>query len=165
MEGIGVAMAGITERGEELKQSFFRVAGRFHKLHSYSRFQGVSHQEYVVLEMVGKYMQEHPNQPGVYISELVRIQKTSPPAISRTLRSMEEKGWIEKETDANDRRNTFIRLTAAGEKKRRKAADEINEFVDSVIARLGEEKMVNMIAIWEEMENIMLDEIKKRRKK
>lgn len=158
-------MAEITEREEELKQSLFRVAGRFHKLHIYSRFQGVSHQEYLILELVGKYMQEHQDRQGVYISELIRIQKTSPPAISRTLRSMEEKGWIKKETDANDRRNTIIRLTAAGEKKRQKAADEVDEFINSVIARLGEDKLVKMIDIWEQMEDIMLDEIKERRKK
>lgn len=50
-------------------------------------------------------------------SELAAKTKTLPPAVSRTLRGLEEKGYVERSVDKKDRRNTYISLTEKGWKK------------------------------------------------
>ena len=37
-----------------------------------------------------------------------------PSAISRTLKGLEERGYVERNINKNDRRNTYVELTAAG---------------------------------------------------
>ena len=53
---------------------------------------------------------------GASISVLAEWMDVSLPAVSRTVRSLEEKGYVVCEADSADRRNVTVRLTERGEK-------------------------------------------------
>ena len=53
----------------------------------------------------------------ITISELACAErKCFHPAISRTLKGLEERGYVERNINKNDRRNTYVELTAEGER-------------------------------------------------
>ena len=72
-------------------------------------------------------------------SELAAKTKTLPPAVSRTLRGLEEKGYVERSVDKKDRRNTYISLTEKGWKKGEEVRDRMQDFGCSVMSQLKEE--------------------------
>ena len=54
------------------------------------------------------------------------LTRTLPPAVSRTLRGLEEKGYVERSADKKDRRNTYISLTEQGWKKGEEVRDRMH---------------------------------------
>ena len=53
--------------------------------------------------------------------------------MSRTLRGLEEKGYVERSVDKKDRRNTYISLTEKGWKKGEEAGQEAREEIQNLI--------------------------------
>ncbi|WP_342323175.1 bifunctional helix-turn-helix transcriptional regulator/GNAT family N-acetyltransferase [Kosakonia sp. BYX6] len=53
-------------------------------------------------------------QPGLTISELARYARVSQPAMTSSINRLIRAGLVRRQSEDNDRRKTFIRLTAAG---------------------------------------------------
>ena len=79
----------------------------------------------------------------------------SPPAMSRTLKSIEEKGLAERMIDSKNRRKTYVRLTQAGEQARQYAWEVSTEYINRGMEEMGEEKMDAFLALWKELVDIM----------
>ena len=56
------------------------------------------------------------------------------------LRSMEEKGYVERRVDEKDRRNTRVSITPDGKEAEQQVRRQMQEFITGVIERLGEER-------------------------
>ena len=79
-------------------------------------------------------------------SELAAKTKTLPPAVSRTLRGLEEKGYVERSVDKKDRRNTYISLTEKGWKKGKRYGTECRTLAALVMSQLKEEDIDQLVA-------------------
>lgn len=87
---------------------------------------GLSHSEFCVMNIIEE-------RDGITVSEIAAELGVSPPAVSRSLKLMERRTLITRETNINNRRNTIVRLTANGRETlelTRKQFDEIAEFID-----------------------------------
>ena len=102
--------------------------------------------------------------PGLSSSELAAKTKTLPPAVSRTLRGLEEKGYVERSVDKKDRRNTYISLTEKGWKKGEEVRDRMQDFGCSVMSQLKEEDIDQLVAYLDRIYEIAEKEIDTRKR-
>ena len=65
-----------------------------------------------MLENLHILIEQRGVEGAIYVSEVARAMRQPMPAVSRGLRMMEQDGSIVRETDPNDRRKTFVRITA-----------------------------------------------------
>lgn len=143
------------------KNKFFEAFHRFRKLDITSMFPELSGSDFrtlMTIECVGK----EKEGKGVRVSELAQEMRVAPPAASRTLKGLEERGLISRSVDTNDRRNTYVSLTEPGKKALADAEQIMNDFSNAVFERLDEEKMEHLIAYLKEIYEVSEQEIKKR---
>lgn len=69
------------------------------------------------------------------VSELTAKLKAKGPAVSRTLKTLEDKGYIERDVNKADRRNTYVKLTASGEQKQEECEQIMSSFAHAVISK------------------------------
>ncbi len=83
--------------------------------------------------------------------------------MSRTLRGLEEKGYVESTVDKKDRRNTYISLTEKGWKKGEEVRDRMQDFGCSVMSQLKEEDVDQLVAYLDRIYEIAEKEIETRK--
>ena len=110
-------------------EKLFRAVHQFKKRNVSDLIPGLSSSEFSVM---GAILQMGENGK-ITSSELAAKTKTLPPAVSRTLRGLEEKGYVERSVDKKDRRNTYISLTEKGWKKGEEVRDRMQDFGCSVM--------------------------------
>ena len=66
--------------------------------------------------------------------------------------------------DVKDRRNTRVYLTEAGREKQEECRKILNHFTEQVIDRMGEENMLQLLDLFNQMVDVMEDELKKTEK-
>ena len=92
---------------------------------------------------------------AIYVSEIARAVRQPMPAVSRGLRAMEQDGSIVRETDPNDRRKTWVRITPQGEQARLQSEQALNDYFARIMARLTPEQIDQMNAL----RGVLLDAI------
>ena len=100
-------------------------------------------------------IQQHGTDGAIYVSEVARALHQPMPAISRGLRTMEQDGSIVRETDPNDRRKTWVRITPQGEQARLQSEQALNDHFARIMARLTPEQLAQMNAL----RGVLLDAI------
>ena len=103
-------------------------------------------------------MQSHPGDRGVYVSALAGRMRVSPPAVSRMLRGLEQRGLVDRAVDRIDRRNTYVMLTPAGEAARADTIRELDGYTRRVLERMGREDMETLIRLWNRLADVMTEE-------
>lgn len=130
-----------------LERAFFSAMQRLRRLHMIDVLGTMPRAEFFVLDVLARHRTFSPRAKGMYVSELAMQAHVSPQSVSRTLRAMEEKGYIAREIDPSNRRNVFIRLTpegvAAWEAKHR----AMHTYIDRVMDAMGEDDMRSLIAL------------------
>ena len=105
-----------------------------------------------------------PERPGVQMSALARELEISLPALSKTVQSLEERGYVLRVPDPRSRRNTLVQLTQKGvelelEEDRRSA-----EFAQRVFSRMGRKDVEEFYRICTRLVEIAEEESVKIRK-
>lgn len=85
--------------------------------------------------------------PGVTVSYLSHETHNSMPAVSQILRSMEEKGIVERVPAKADRRKVYVRLTDHGHKTVEEAGRTFYHFLDRVADRMGHDDVEELIRL------------------
>lgn len=130
----------------DLVKQFMKAMARFRKMDYSVLHPGAGNGEFAALY-------------GVYVSELLKVMDVSAPALSRLLRSMEQKGLCVREIDPEDRRSTCVHLTPKGQQARDKGHTLMLGFASRVVDGMGEEEFRQMIALWNRFGDVMEEEI------
>lgn len=133
---------------EALLQSFIGVLQRWREISIAGEFGGLTKGEFFALEVLSSHRTRHPCAKGMYVSLLVEFMHVSGPAVSRMLRLLEEKGYIERNVDTQDRRNTYITMTAEGVQAWQQAQEGMNQFMHGLLDNMGQENMMMLISLW-----------------
>jgi DNA-binding MarR family transcriptional regulator len=141
---------------------FFRVVHSFRKLNISTMLPDLTHAELGTLSMIAK-CKEDGNAEGVKVSELVTRMDVAAPAVSRTLKKLEEKKYIIRTVDKNDRRNTYVELTPEGTDIMLESKEIMHDFADAVLGEMGEENMNRLITYLKDLQNLAMREIDKRK--
>ena len=89
--------------------------------------------------------------------------RVAAPAVSRTLRSLEEKKYVERMVCEGDRRNVYVRVTEEGKEVLNECNRILSELLKSVTEKMGEEDMNRLIGYLNKLEQTAELEIEKRR--
>ncbi len=118
--------------------------------HKMSRMYNQQANDYGISMSVG-FILLHIDKDGTPSTQLGPRMGMEPTSLSRTLKTMEEKGFIRREEDSNDKRVVRIFLTEEGLKARYIARDVVFEFNNKVLKRIPKkhieifESVVNQI--------------------
>ena len=148
---------------EKLQEEMFQSMRRIRRFHFGELLKDMSEGEYKTLEILSK-CEACKGEDGSGVSAMAASMKVSPPAVSRLLKNMEAKGYIRRSVDLKDRRNTRVEITQEGIEKREACRKMNSEFTNRVIERMTPEKMTEMLKLFNQMVDIMEDEVKKTEK-
>lgn len=84
-----------------------------------------------------------------------------PTSLSRTLRSMEDKGLIYRKADDIDKRKVFIFLTPKGVEMRREAREGVLSFNEKIVSTISPKKMKTFFEVMETIDDIIEEELSK----
>lgn len=127
--------------------------------------ENLTHREYFTLDLLIRLKENTCTNEGIYVSTLASMLKVSMPQASRLLKSMEEKEYIARVIDKNDRRNTYVSVTELGIQKRNRAKIEMDDYVGRVIEHMGRDNIRQMIDLINKCSTIMQEEYKIRKEK
>ena len=115
-----------------------------------------SQSEFFVLSAIDK---KDSIQKSKYysIANIAESLHVSSPAISRTITALENRGYVQRYTAKGSRRSTSVRLTESGRTIYEQEKSSVNDFVERVIQRMGEDKINSLISLSDEL----LDNISK----
>lgn len=147
----------------DLQEQLITAQHRFMKMHRDLYFTGLRKSEFVMLEIIER---ENGNrEQGVLASDIAKRLRITAPAVSKMLRSMEEKGYVERRVDEKDRRNTRVSITPDGKEAEQQVRRQMQEFITGVIERLGEERTKELIHLMNRYTEIMQEENQNRKRK
>ena len=141
-------------------QKFAAIIARMHKLKFGNMLTGVSEIEFKTMSAISRISKSG----DVKVSDIARYLELSAPAVSRTMKSLEEKEYIERHTDKQDRRNTFVMLTTKGEEQQKTWMKSFEEFSEAIFARLGDEESNKLLEDLEAFVKASKEEMKAREK-
>ena len=118
-------------------KTFFGVINAFRSLNLFSLLP-LSRQEYMVMFVIAG--QRKTNPEGSTVSMVIQKMHVPQPAVSRTLRGLENDGYICREVCRTDRRNTYVTLTAAGEAEVQRANQLLEDFHRGIQKRFTQEE-------------------------
>lgn len=146
---------------KEIQEEMFRAMFRLRHLNMSSMLTDISIGEYKILEICSGCPKCGADEDGTYVSGMAEKMRVSAPAVSRLLKGMEGKNYITRHADAKDRRNTRVFITEKGKEKREECRKVLCNFTEQVIGRMGEENMLQLLNLFNQMLGVMEDELKK----
>lgn len=145
----------------DMEKRTIRLLQVFQRIHriNFSAQLGISKGEFITLNILADYHKEHPKEEGVYVSYIAKKQGVANSQVSRMLKGLEEDGIIGRKVAKEDRRNTYVFLTNRGNQVLQEIKQRMEQHYCRVMERFGEENMEELIRLFNEMVNIMEEEI------
>ena len=129
---------------ENLTEALLRMNQRFHQVYHHRAVKRLSRMEFILLKLL-EHAQE--KEKLYTVSTLARKLEVSNPAISRKLKEMTEKGYVERQDDPKDRRTTYVRLAPAGQAILQAEFEQTKHFTRAALERLSEQEVADFIRI------------------
>jgi DNA-binding MarR family transcriptional regulator len=92
--------------------------------------------------------------PSSYISNRMGMEPTS---LTRTLKTLEEKGLITKQKNPEDGRGVLVYLTELGKEKRELSKSTVLQFNEIVKQNISEEKLKNFVEVAELINDLIVE--------
>lgn len=147
------------ETRDDLYEDLFRAMNQFHKLKFSDMMQNMSKADFIVMNVI----MNKGKEDKMTISELAAIARMLPSAISRTLKGLEEKGYVERTINKQDRRNTYVELTEEGKRQTREVRQVMRDFGKTVMAKLDEHEVNELILYLNNIYSIAEKELEARK--
>jgi DNA-binding MarR family transcriptional regulator len=109
-------------------------------------FQGITQSEVTILHLIDVCDRRGERASTTWMSSRLGLTKSS---VSQTLNSMEEKGWIRRSIDPDNRRQTEIQLTDEGRDKMCEVFTEGQIRIGNVLERMGRENAEKFLDLME----------------
>lgn len=148
----------------DISEEFYSIMYRFHHLNKQSHVAGdLSTSEFCMMiaiaQCIRKNSEEGKDIPGVTISEMIEELGTTFPAGSKLLRSIEQKGYVFRIANEQDRRVTYLNLTEKGNNVFKMQTQEKGEMMKRVFCKMGEDNMKELITQMQNLYRILKEEL------
>ncbi len=145
----------------EKQKPIHSLFSELHRINMGSLLTELTHFELHILMIIKEYENEE-NKRGIHTSEIAQRMDVAPPAISRALRNLGQKGYIERVINDADRRNIIVSITDPGREVFFKEKRVMEEFAECVKQRFGAEKADQLELLLNEMLTHVKEELKLR---
>ena len=122
----------MSEYNKELVEKVIKGMMKFRKFHHPKLSDDISRMEGSIIFWLVK--SEKMENKSVNVSELAEGLHVSMQSISRTLKSLENKGYIVREVDSDNRRNTLIKLSKKGNELVEKKKKDVEGYFERVFS-------------------------------
>lgn len=126
----------------ELAQELFQLHYKMSRMELWDVLNMMPRSEFFLLQQL--YKQKPENQLLTH-SQLAERLKLSNPAISRTVKQLVAKDWLVRQSDEEDRRNSYLKLTALGQQAYLEAKEKMDLFVDRSLGQLETQEIIHYI--------------------
>ena len=113
-----------------------------------------------ILEGLNHAIEVRGQDGAVYVSDLAEIFKQPLPAISRGLRTLEQDGLAQRQTDPNDRRRTLVRITPKGEESRLICESRMDDLGEEFCQQFAKDAETLLQAIERQNEKLLAEKEK-----
>ena len=90
---------------------------------------------------------EEEKTDAILVSHLLKKNNTSPQAMSKMLKTLETKGYVERHTSPANRRNTLVTITEQGQMLLKATEENATNFVAELTEKIGVDKMKDYIEL------------------
>jgi len=131
--------------------------------HSWHRISRMYNQKAVEHEMTMSigFILMNIDKEGTPSTQLGPKMGMEPTSLSRTLKTMEERGLIRRQEDDIDKRKVFIFLTPEGVEKRREVRNFVVGFNERILERIPQAKMKAFYEVVEKVGQLIEEELKR----
>lgn len=105
-----------------------------------------SQSEIVLMHCALNYTAEHGGE-NITVAQAAKQLGVPMPSVSRTLKSLTEKGFVERYSDPNDRRAVRIKVTRTGENELKNVLRHIFSVIDKAMCDFMDEEIKQMIEL------------------
>ncbi|SFR68857.1 MarR family winged helix-turn-helix transcriptional regulator [Anaeromicropila populeti] len=148
---------------KEFIKRYVTVLHRFRNIAKKMKSAHLPHVEFVTLsciqEMVEQNTKTEPNLPGVKISDITKRMDATKPAISKKIRSLEEKEYVKRVSDKKDKRVVYLTVTEEGRKALEESKKEITDFLTVVFQKMGSEDVEQLLHLNEKLVDLIIEEL------
>lgn len=139
---------------------FLVIMKKFHILTSsfHSLPLNVSHTDFHTMCYIVKSAEENPN--GTSMGDLARELQISPPAVSRAISSLENRGYVKRTTDKNNRRSVTVTPTEKGLIAMEEDRRFFEKIAKKITCEIGEEKLNELETLLKQLYQTVNDTIK-----
>ncbi len=99
----------------------------------------------------------HESDKPVSAGAISKIMGVSTARVAVLLRKMQAKGLIVKESDCTDARKTLVSLSETGRAISKKMKEEVYAHIDTVIEKVGIEKLTTFLTLSEEIRKVLYE--------
>lgn len=122
--------------------------------------ENISFHEFLQLKVIS-FLSSNQDSDSVQVSQLVENSGVSPQAISKLLKSIEEKNYIVRFSNKSDRRITEVKLTDEGTRVYEVTNRQFEEVMDRVFSNFTDEEIKNFAFLAEKFLNLYADTVDK----
>lgn len=115
---------------------------------------GMTASEFGVMCCASDFPRTHGGKT-VTVAEIAQEMAVSVPAVSRTLRSLQEKGFINREVDENDRRSVRVTVTEAGGRLLEENLSYLTAGMNRVMSEFTEEEIRTIAELYSKFAKVM----------
>ncbi|HQQ89573.1 MAG TPA: MarR family transcriptional regulator [Oscillospiraceae bacterium] len=144
--------------GEERIHQVIDLLRRAHRLDFKKIHRRVQSAEFAMLSTLWDFRESGVQATVSQIKEQLHV---TPSAVTNLLRVLENKGLIRRQTDAGNRRKTFVFLTEEGARVFREELELARDFSAQIYQKMGESDSAQAIVLLEKLINIMEDELRR----
>lgn len=124
-------------KSSDLMQSFFKLVKRFPNLKlKQSAIIGLTRSEYELLVILKLNIDDQ--KTAISVSEISNLLQITPAGVTHLINPLEEKGFIKRLSDPNDRRIVLVALTKKGTKTAETMIADIQKELIGLVNYLGE---------------------------
>lgn len=147
------------EKGaKEIQDIFLENVAMFQKVRDSIQFEGLSRSEFAMLHMIHCKKDE---MGRITLSELASFLEVSSPAVSRMIKSLEDKKYIIKSPSEKDRRISYVSLSPQGEEMYESCAKRMRKIGDRTMESMGREDMIRLLGLLQRFFEIFEKEMDK----
>lgn len=121
------------------QRALFETIHAFRRLNISEMLPNIAHGDYGVLKMIDYCNRHAEAETGVKVSHVAQRMELPVPAVSRSLRTLEERGLIQRTVNRSDRRTTYVAVTDSGKALLAEADSILSDFADAVFGQLGDD--------------------------
>ena len=132
-------------RGDHMERNLWEALHMFRKLNIGSILLHLNKSEFVLMNGIYHVQKKIGSKHGVKMSDLAEYAHALPPAVSRSIKALEERGYVRRFADQKDRRNTLVEITESGQEVLQESNAIIDEFIRRVFEKTDKEEMARLV--------------------
>lgn len=99
----------------------------------------------------------HGPDTGMAVSDLADKLSVSCPAVSRSIGSMADEGLVERSTDPDDKRSTYIKISPKGLKAYIATKDQVHLLIEEVLDKYDQEDLDSFLKMGQNIADDLLE--------